>query len=432
MAYDRRASRLARPTLEGLEDRWLLTQIPGLRPAAIRPLAMPGFAHPVRPNTPVLPYGAPFSAATFIDPSVHIVEGQRAVVGQRTYIAPYANLDARAGFLKVGNLSYLQDNASLVANPGRQPGLVGVTVGDSTVIAYNAVVGGPAQIGAFGTESQPTYVGPNAVIDGAIIEPGAYVSGRARVGPGITIASGLKVLPGAQVTTQAEASDPALGKVAAVTEADLGFVRNTLADSAELTVGYATLYQGRSVTGRSPGTNDPTIFNGDLSQVSGTSPQPGKPAVSFEPARSSPRFPSPNRGPVQANLASFRGRVIGGVVFGQRAGDVAHRLGHGVSIRGDVGQPITIGSINRIGDNVAVHAPRGGKLTIGQNFTADARATIIGGKNAVIGNDVRVGAGAVVENAQIGNGASIGAGALIRNAVIPAGAVIPANAVILG
>ncbi len=434
MMRDRRRERAARPTLERCEVRLLLSTIPAPRatPAAVRPLSVPGFHHPLRPNLPVLPYAAPYASATFIDPSVRVLDGSRASIGIQTYIAPYATLDARGGFLKVGSRSYVQDQAQLIARPGGQRGAVGITVGDSTVIGFNAVVLGPAQVGDSGALARPTYVGPNAVIDGATIAPGAFVSTRAYVGPGLTIATGVKVLPGAQVNTAAEASDPALGKVGTVTTADLSDVQTSLSDSAELASGYAHLYQGNSATGRSPGTTDSTIFNGDLSLVSGASPQPGKMFVSFEPARNSPKFPSPARGPAQANLANFRGRIIGGVTFGQRASDVAHRLGRGVSIRGDVGQPIVIGSIDRLGDAVAIHAPRGGSLTIGTNFRADAGATLLGGQAAVIGNGVRVGPGAVVENARIGDGAVIGAGSVIRNTTVAAGAVVPPDSILIG
>ena len=48
----------------------------------------------------------------------------------------------------------------------------------------------------------------------------AQLSALARVGPGVTVPGNMRVLPGANVTTNAEASTPALGKVVPITAAD--------------------------------------------------------------------------------------------------------------------------------------------------------------------------------------------------------------------
>ncbi len=396
------------------------------------PLRMPGFEHPLRPNTPVLPYGTESSSASFIDPSVRIVQGQRIVVGLQSYIAPYGTLDARAGFIVVGHISTIQDNAVIIANPNRVPGNPGVSIGNAVVISYGATVRGPSTVGGTGNEAIPTYVGPNALIDGATISPGAYVSALARVGPGVTVPSGMKVLPGANVTTDAEASDPGLGKVVPITAADQKKIQQALSDSIALASGYTSLYQGNKATGVSPGTTDPNIYSGDLSTVLGAGPEPGSSFVKFEPSQRSPKFPSPRRGLVEAKLSLFRARIIGGVEFlNQRAQQVAHSVGRSDSIRGDVGQPIVIGSIARLGNAVTMHAPQKGKLTIGQNFRAGDRAVILGGTSASIGDNVVIGSGAVVSNSSIGSGASIGDGAYVSNTTIPAGAVVPPGAILI-
>jgi carbonic anhydrase/acetyltransferase-like protein (isoleucine patch superfamily) len=393
---------------------------------------MYGFEHPVRPNTPVLPFVSPSSTATFIDPSVRIVAGQQITIGSQSYLAPYANLDAQGGLIKFGRFSTLQDNATLVANPNGAAGLPEIQVGDLVAIAYGATIAGPSQVGGYEDAAALTYVGPNAVVDGATISPGAFVSARAYVGPGVTLPAGLKVLPGAVVTTQAEAADPALGKVAPVTAADLSALNTTILDSIALASGYTTLYQGVSSTGASPATTTSGIFNGNLAAVSGISAEPGRTAVSFEPPQTSPKFPNARGKLIASTIPNFRARVIGGVVVHQRTSDFALGLGRSDSIRGDVGQPIEIGTLGRLGNFVSIHAPRNGKLTIGQNFRAGDHAVILGGTRAVIGDNVEIGAGSVVENSTIGSGAVVGERSILLNATIPAGAVIPAGSIIMG
>ena len=93
------------------------------------------------------------------------------------------------------------------------------------------------------------------MIDDATIEPGAIVSPLARVGPGVTVPSGYRVLPGMDVTTDAEASNPKLGMVVAVTSSDTSTLKQILTDSRGLAAGYTSLYQGNSATGVNIGAN---------------------------------------------------------------------------------------------------------------------------------------------------------------------------------
>jgi carbonic anhydrase/acetyltransferase-like protein (isoleucine patch superfamily) len=434
----RRTRRAFQPSFDACELRLLLSARRPHPPGGItalaqrpRPIALLGFEHPVRPNTPVLPFGVPNSQTTFIDPTVHIKGGLRIAIGRLTYFAPFAALDARGGGISIGGSSAIFDNATIVV--GAVPASDGTPVlriGDATVIAQGASVRGASVVGTHGPGAAPTYVGPNALLDGATIEPGAFVSAGASVASGITIAAGIKVLPGAVVTTQAEANDPGLGKVTGVTAADLAVIRSSLSEAVGLATGYTVLYQGSSSTGASPGATVSGVFNGNLAAVSGVSRSPGSPATRFPAA--APRFPGPNRSRVPANLSLFRGRVIGGVVFGQRAGDVAHRSGRGVSIRADVGQPITIGSVERLGNNVTIHALPGGRLTIGQSLRMDDRAVLLGGPGSTIGNNVTIGAGAVVSDTTVGSGAVIGPGAILLNTTVAAGEIIPAGTVRVG
>lgn len=393
-----------------------------------------------RPNLPVLPFAAATKTATFIDPSVRLVNGNHIIVGTKTYIAPFAHLSAKSGFIKIGTGSAVLDNAIINSNPNkaRRP-TTDVIIGDSVQIDYGAKVFGSAMIGAFGADAKPTEIGPNAVINGATIEPGAVVGALAYVEPGVVIPSGFHVLPGVSVTTQAEATDPALGKVETTVPASvLANLKSSLALNADLAAGYTNLYQGNSATGVNPGDANATSsagpFNGFLPNVEGASPEPGSAFVPGEPtAKVSPAFPSPRGGVVQSPLFNFRARVIGQVVFGQLAKLVDRALGGANSIRADEGQPITIGSIGQTGNNVTITSPVSGNLTIGQNFVAGNGAVILGGPTvkAVIGDNVNVGAGAVVSQSSIGSGASIGAGSYISNSTVAAGTVIPAGTILI-
>ncbi|MDR3619675.1 MAG: carbonic anhydrase/acetyltransferase [Paludisphaera borealis] len=438
----RRRSMSLRPAGDNLETRQLLngTWPTYISKAELRSLLNDPPGQPaVRPNTPVLPYGTPAKSATFIDPSVCVTNGYAVIISQNSFIGPYAKLNAQAGIVKIGSYTAILDNASITANPSNLHGgpAPEVLIGSQVEISYGATVTGPAVIGGYNAATKPTYVGPGAVIDGATIAPGAFVSALARVGPGVTVPAGMKVLPGANVTTDAEASDPALGKVTPVTAADQADLVKTLNANYSLGIGYATLYQGQSATGASPGVPSTVsgVFNGNLWTVTGANSQPGSPTAStaYLPPGAGPKFPTPHR-PLLAQglLGGFTSRVTGGARFTQRASNVQAALGRRNSIRADQGQPISVGSIAQTGSSVTINSPEGGSLSIGQQFSAGRGAVILGGtsaKPAVIGDDVTIGAGAVVDRSSLGSGSTVGPLAYVLNSTFPAGTNIPDGAI---
>lgn len=415
-----------------MEGRLLLST--SSRAALFQLLRTPPGAHPIRPNTPVLPFAAT-SGPTFIDTTARIHHGAHIFISQKTFIGAFVGLDATTGFIKIGINSDIRDNAVIISNPSKiRSAPPNVFIGSSVVVGYGATILGPSMVGGYGAAAKPTEIGPNALIDGATIAPGAIVGALARVGPGVTVPSGFKVLPGANVTTNAEASNPALGKVVKVTAADTTIVKNELSNSAELAAGYTTLYQGNSATGPNPGTDSKKVFNGNLTTVEGASAEPGSPTVSFEPTKNLvPVFPGPSGDLVPANLFNFKARVIGNVAINQQAALAQSAMGSLNAIRGDQGQPITIGSIGQTGKGVSISAAVGHKVTIGQNLIAQDGAVILGGhtKSTTLGDNVTVGAGAVVSGSTIGNGASIGARSYIADSTIPAGASIPAGTIMI-
>jgi carbonic anhydrase/acetyltransferase-like protein (isoleucine patch superfamily) len=470
-----------RPQGESVEARLLLSgakpKIP-LNPQAqldLPTLRIPPGITAARPNLPVLPYGTAAANATFIDPSVHIFNGNHVIVGQKTLIAPYVTLNATTGFIKIadGIGSEIQDNAQIISNPNHIVKFPpSVFIGDKVVVGYGAKVLGPSTIGTFSSAAVPlgpTGIGPNAVIDGATVQAGSIVQALAYVGPGATIQRGALVGVGAvvgpgvtvptgfQVRPGMNASTPGavIPLPAATLTAALADVTSELGNAAALARGYTTLYQGASNgAGVTVGVavNPPNF--GVLSLVEGTSQEPGTtnagagpPALTTVPAAPAaaigPKFPTPRavNSPVEADIPQFRARVIGQVIFAQRAGLVAHHLGSSNSIRADQGQPFNIGSIAGTGSGVTINSPLGGTLTIGQNFRADNGAVILSGTNrvgttltpvnAVIGNNVTVGDHAVVDRSSIGSNSTIGARAYILNSNLPANSNVPAGEIII-
>jgi len=429
----------------------------------------PGY-QAVRPNTPVLPFGAPTAVATFLDTSARIINGEKVLVGQRTYVGPYATLDAHAGPIKIGAGSAVLDNSAVAPGVGGR-----ALIGDFVLLSPGSVVRGDSAVGAFGADlAGPTGVGANALIDGATVAPGAAVGALARVGPGVEVPAGVFVLPGANVTTDAEASDPSLGKVVPLPARVAGEVSLQLTRASELAAGYTNLYQGQSGTGTNTGVvqpntsgglntnlnlnaaanlggNQPTsagVFNGNLAAVSGTSQQPGPSAatgINFEPGRTGPRFLSPKQGLAQGLFAHFRARITGDARFLDRASAVARGLGRSNAFRADQGQPLTFAGAPSTGNAVTINSPLGGTVTaggqtstvgsiqIGRNFRADGGAVLLGGPGASypVGDDVTVGAGAVVERSTLGAGSVIGARAYVSDSTVAPGRVVPPGTVLI-
>ncbi len=243
------------------------------------------------------------------------------------------------------------------------------------------------------------------------------------------------VLPGKNVTTNAEASDPALGMVVPVTTSEINAIGTQLQANQSLGTGYNTLYQGQSATGPSPGAPKTVsgVYNGDLATVEGAGSQPGSPTAStpYLPEGTGPKFPSPALGPVTGLLFNFPARVTGAVNFNQRAHSVAHRLGRSNAIRADMGETITIGSIGRTGNGVTINSP-GGTLTIGQNLVAGSGTTILGGATGTkttLGDNVTIGSNAVLSGTSLGTGSTVGDHAYLLNSTFPAGTQVPAGAI---
>jgi carbonic anhydrase/acetyltransferase-like protein (isoleucine patch superfamily) len=438
---------LLSPTIPNYPTNQLLTNPPG--------------AQPIRPNTPVLPYGIVNRKATFIDPSVHIINGMHIVIGFQDYIAPYANLNATSGFIKIGSGGFIGDNAAIVSDPGSQAvnPTTSIIIGDNVYVGYNATIYGPSQIGGFGAPNgKATSIGPGALIDGAVIGPGAIIGALARIGPGITIPGGIEVKPGVNITSEDQVTNPALGFVESIVPADQTTLVKLLANSKLLAQGYATLYQGQAATGVSPGVAVNPPFNGNLANVEGANFEPlfqiayptttgnltTVQAVTLAPSVSAstsapttaPAFLDPSGKLLQAQLTDFPARVTGGVHFVYRARKAAKHLGRSNAIAGDQGQPITINPALQTGTGVTIALPLGtssSNLTIDPGVQIGSGAVILGGDSTgyTIGQNVTIGANSVISQSTLGAGTVIGSHAYVSGSNLAPGTVVPNNAIII-
>jgi carbonic anhydrase/acetyltransferase-like protein (isoleucine patch superfamily) len=349
------------------------------------------------------------STATFIDPTAVINEARAVTFGTQDYVAPFATLSAESGgTIRIGNGSNVQDNVDISALGPRK----GVVIGDQTIVAHNATIIGPATIGAPG--GSPAFVGFNAIIDGATVQPGAMVSSLAKVAPGIVIHTGFNVLPGMYIQTQAQADNPSLGKVRAVTDDDIQFMNDVIHVDEVLAEGYTE--QDR----QSP------------SSVRGIGPNP--PAPPFNPISSTPTLAG-----VSTTDPSFRDRVIGDVRMSNTLAELRKVMGRNDSIRADEASPFEIGKIASMGNFVTIHGLENSDLASRHGVTFGGHCVIHGGldsgqspsQTTVIGSGVVVKTWAVVFRSTIGDNCRIGPYAYIAGSQLAPGTVVPRGAIII-
>lgn len=366
----------------------------------------PATYSPTAGNRPILPYSAAPPAATFIDPTVKIEGPENITIAPRVFIGPFASLTA-AGKIAIGEGSNVQDNATILARVNGD-----VKIGDQCIVAHGATVVGPAQLGAI--HGKPMFVGFNAVIDGATIESDAMVGILCRIAPGIIIRSGTRVLPGKFIQTQAEADNPALGKVAAVTPADRVFMNGVLEVNEELSRGYAELYSN--------------AFDGIL----GINQDPA--GSEFNPARNTPSLAGK-----PTVLSTFRNRIIGFVEMANTAAELERVMGNMDVIRADEGEPFMIGKIATMGDQVTFHALERSGITTGHGIQYGYHAVVHGGSDAgnsppittVINDSVAVKDWGVVFRSTLGKGCVIGVRSLVDGSQLAAGTVVPDRTIIV-
>ena len=388
--------------------------------------------HPTRANRPVCPAGAPLDKANFLDPTAKVVGAAEVELEGQVYVGPFAELVAKRGTkITLGGETNVQDNVAVHASTPRsdsataalaQVGLTptsGVVTGEKVILAHGSSVRGPARLGvlAAGQKApQPdsgVFVSFGAQVDGAVIERDSGLSALSRVGPGVRLKTGLIVLPGKNVTTQAQAEDPALGKVRPITEADRKFNAGVI----EVNVGLAREYS--------------RLAKEKPSAVYGINVDPG--GNVFDKRRDAPRVGSALCTGPDAVVPEFRNRIIGDACFEDSLRRLNFAMGSNISIRADEGGPFGIGTIATMGDKVVFHALEGTDLRVGNRVRYGARTIVHGGGRpaldpttgvsapTIIGNDVRLDDGAVVFRSLIRNKSRIGARSIVVGSELAVG-----------
>lgn len=379
---------------------------------------------PTRDDVPVCSADSSAGTATFLDPTVAVTGARHVSLGQRGYVGPFAELHAtRHAPISIGASSNVQDNVLLDARGGS-----GIQVGDRVILAHGSSVRGSASIGIESSPLPPqvedtvdtgegsVFLSFGSEVDGATVELDSGVSALARVAPGVTLPSGFLVLPGKNVTTDAEASDPALGKVRHLTQADVAFNEAVIHVNESLARAYTELYRE------------------DPGAVHGANLDPGR--TEFNPDADLPSF----AGEEQARPDS-RTRVIGDVDLADTYDRFTQRTGERIAIRADEGEPFVIGHVDEMDDDVVFHALEHTDLHVGDDVRYGEGAIVHGGgrvvvegqpeEQTVVGDRVRLGDRSVVFRSTIGDGARIGDHSAVVGTDLPAGTVVPSHTVVL-
>jgi carbonic anhydrase/acetyltransferase-like protein (isoleucine patch superfamily) len=298
-----------------------------------------------------------------------------------------------------------------------------VLIGDQVPIAHGATIIGPVSIGGFAAETPlpsisgvtyDAFVSLNAWIENATLQPGSLVNGLAKATGGVTIPSGMQVLPGQLVQSQADLND--LKKVAPITSALEMFEVGVLDVNRNFALGYTSL------------------FDIAKSSVLG---------IGFDPSDTvdptNPGSVVPIIGGVQKPVPSFKDRIIGRVIIANNTvKQLSHFLGDADSIRGDEGHPIAIGSFLSMNDRSTFHSLDGTSVSVGLFARIGAHCVIHGGVNTVsaatvtqIGDNLVMGDEPVIYRSTIGDNVTIGKKCYIDSSTIPSGTVIPDRTILI-
>ena len=398
--------------------------------------ALSSTCSPTPANRPVCSADAPLTTATFLDPTARVRRPTSVQLGERVYVAPFARLIAgRRAPIAVGNESNLQDNVAVTAEPSRSAaelarlaavGLApadGVRTGERVILAHGSSVRGPARLGVL-AEGEPApeedsgvFLSFGAQVDGAVLERDTTLSALSRVGPGVRLRSGFVVLPGKNVTTQAQADNPALGKVRPIAEADRLFNEAVV----HVNVGLAREYS--------------RLARDDPSAIRGINLDPGN--NDFDRTRDAPTVESALCTGPSVRRPEFRNRLIGDACFADSVGRLDAAMGRRISIRADEGGPLGVGQITRMGNAVIFHALEGTNLRVGDRVRYGRRVLVHGGGRptldphtgeaapTIVGNDVRLGNGSIVFRSLVRNRGRVGARSAVVGSETAVGQRIP-------
>ena len=297
-----------------------------------------------------------------------------------------------------------------------------VRLGEMTILAHGSTVKGPASLGETGTcpgsssstTHCPSFVGFNSEVDGAIIQKDAMVLHLAKVGRGVTIPSGRKVLSGKYVASQGEVDS----KTAAVTEADRAFMDGVI----EVNVEFAKEYP---------------VLTADANNRTGINLDPGN--TDFNPTSELPSLAG-----TRSRVTGFRNRIIGDVRLANNIGDLDGAMDNHISLRADEGEPFVIGTIAEMNSHVVFHALEHTHIGMGNSGFYGEHVIVHGGPTAfplgtvkannatVTGNNVEIKKSAVFFRSRIGANSTIGSRSLVQQVDCPASTIIGRRQVVIG
>jgi len=226
------------------------------------------------------------------------------------------------------------------------------------------------------------------------------------LGPGVTLPSGRKTLPGVNILTNAQAADPAY--TALMTEADREFIRFVVDNNKINAQTYSAL-----------ALEDPSHVLG----------------INYDPGFLVPPRNLPTIDGAQVRDPSFRNRIIGDVQLADRRNDLDHVMGSRISLRADEGKPLVIGRIAEMGTRVLFHTFPGTQIHVGHDGNFGSRSIIHAGpflNPTQTGRNFKLAARAVFFQAQAGDNVTIGARSIVILSILPDGTVIPARKVVIG
>jgi carbonic anhydrase/acetyltransferase-like protein (isoleucine patch superfamily) len=338
----------------------------------------------------------------FVDPTAS-KEGKVNLQGQHIYVAPFARLKGptEGEGLTILDDSNVQDGATVDATQGT------VEIGRKAILAHGSTVRGvgahTTQIGMSGTcplgTECPSFVGFNAEVDGAMIQKDAMVSAMARVAPGLTIKSGVKVQPGKCICNAGDL-DPAKEKVVDVTGEDRTFMNGTVESNVKLAAGYLGL--GKDVTG-----------------------------INYDPTK----HELPRLGPTPVQDLAYANRLVGLLSMQDTLEDLQKVLESRISLRSDEGHSIRVRKILRMGHGAIFHAGKH-NMELGSGIRYGKHSIVHGGvatsgKDTSVGNGVVIGNYAVIFGSTIGADCKIGERSLVQDSDLKAGTEIPARKVVI-
>lgn len=373
-------------------------------------VAAGGTCNPTAANLPICPSAAPSESATFLDPTATITNPTNISLGEKVYVAPFAELNATTAPISIAADSNVQDQVRILASE------TGVEIGSRVILAHMATVKGAAKIGTqgstgpfsdpvtntqFNNDIAETFLAFNCEIDGATIERNTVINFLSRVGPGVTLPAGKVVLPGKNITTNLEASSGSLGKVANLTQADVALMEGIIEVNEAFAKGYTELARE------------------DLSNVQGINYAP---VTSFNPGGLPQIGGSVTRDP------NFRNRIIGNVVLQDSLPQLDNKIGNRISLRADEGQPFHVGEIAGMANDVVFHALETTSLTLGNNIGYGPRALVHGGRQVVngvadgpetsVGDSVGLAPNSVIFRSVIGERSAVGKKSAVFNSTL--------------